>query len=334
MPHAGRMPERPEEVRLQGVDRAAVHRAWTTCSQSLQLYEISHLLCGALWDRPSPRIGPGPGRCSDPGRSPRRARAGAPASGRSSTPSATVCAENALGDRDHASTTREAAGLSVTVAHELHVDLQIVDREVLDVGEAAVAGAEVVQRDLAAQSRCRQLGELRRRRPGRTASAVSVISNTIAAGSAPDCSMQRSMWSRMRPVADRVGGDVDLRRDGASRGDLDRIAGSPSGRCRRSARSARRPPGRAPGAADRSRPARACAAAARAGRSRRWRCPRSAARRARAGPRRSRRASLDPARARQLRACSVSSRALRSEMSSNTTTQPCTPSAVSIGEAV
>ena len=39
------------------------------------------------------------------------------------------------------------------MAHELHVDLQVVDRQVLQVGEAAVAGAEVVEREAAAERR-------------------------------------------------------------------------------------------------------------------------------------------------------------------------------------
>ena len=48
------------------------------------------------------------------------------------------------------------AGLEV--AHELDVDLEVVDRQVLEVGEAAVAGAEVVEREAAAE-RCQPLGQ-------------------------------------------------------------------------------------------------------------------------------------------------------------------------------
>src|SRR3954447_10932408 len=58
---------------------------------------------------------------------------------------------------DHGARSRGLA----QVAHELHVDLEIPDRQVLEIGEGRIAGAEVIEREEAADL-VEALGEPRR----------------------------------------------------------------------------------------------------------------------------------------------------------------------------
>ncbi len=63
-----------------------------------------------------------------------------------------VCNPKPRASATTASTTWWLAGLRRQVANELDVDLQEVERELLQVGEAPIAGPEVVERELAAES--------------------------------------------------------------------------------------------------------------------------------------------------------------------------------------
>ena len=82
---------------------------------------------------------------------------------------------DALGDGLQAEAARErddrlddvgAGRVRREVAHELDVDLEEVERELLEVGEAAVAGAEVVEGELAAERVRRSAKRRAATRPG------------------------------------------------------------------------------------------------------------------------------------------------------------------------
>ena len=89
---------------------------------------------------------------------------------------------------------------------ELAVDLQVVERQVLEVVEGAEAGAEVVEREAAAEL-AQPLGELARAARMLAIAAVSVTSKIRPPGSTPVARELASMSVGQLAVADRAAPD-------------------------------------------------------------------------------------------------------------------------------
>jgi hypothetical protein len=135
--------------------------------------------------------------------------------------------------------------LAVEVGHEGAVDLEHVDREAPDVGQRAVAGAEVVEDERDAQAA--QRVERRDARVGLSMIALSVISARSAVGSTPVSAMIRSKRSTRPDVktclAERLNEIGRTGRPGPRRPTRPtggRRRGTPTRRARRSGRSPRR----------------------------------------------------------------------------------------------
>ena len=142
-----------------------------------------------------------------------------------------------------------SVGCRSRVADELAVDLEVVERQVLEVVEGAEAGAEVVEREAAAEVG-EALGERARAARCSRPRAVSVISKMRSPGSTRVRAQLASISSGSSGVGQRAAGQVDLQAQGAAGcaaiSSIARCA-RPSGRCSRSGRSARPSGGTASG---------------------------------------------------------------------------------------
>jgi len=63
------------------------------------------------------------------------------------------CELELLRQRHHGADERGVGAIGADIAHERLVDLELVDREAVQIGERRVAGAEVVHRDAHAEGR-------------------------------------------------------------------------------------------------------------------------------------------------------------------------------------